>query len=155
MAALDQDRTQRGKYATVPPVIELSSDDPSFRPVRLVLKKYDTGTSAGASAGDNLLSPAEFAIDARDFASADTDGDNSLDTEELRRFLGRVEPDLELMVKLSGERPDRGDNRAVGCGHEAVAARSSHPEAHRWRYRGQHRRGEPRVPRRRRRARGR
>jgi EF hand len=102
MAAIDQDRTQRGKYATVPPVIELSADDPSFRPVRLVLKKYDTGVSAGASAGDNRLSPAEFAIDARDFASADTDGDSSLDTEELRRFLGRVEPDLELKVKLSG-----------------------------------------------------
>ena len=122
MAALDQDRTQRGKYATVPPVIELSSDDPSFRPVRLVLKKYDTGTSAGASAGDNRLSPAEFAIDAKDFASADTDGDNSLDTEELRRFLGRVEPDLELMVKLLRQRPDRGDDRAVGRWHQAVTA---------------------------------
>ena len=31
MAALDQEQTRRGKYATVPPVIELSSDDPSFR----------------------------------------------------------------------------------------------------------------------------
>ena len=30
------------------------------------------------------------------------DSDGSLDTEELRRFLGRVEPDLELVVKLSG-----------------------------------------------------
>ena len=116
MAALDQDRTQRGKYATVPPVIELSSDDPSFRPVRLVLKKYDTGISGGASAGDNLLSPAEFAIDARDFASADTDGDNSLDTEELRRFLGRVEPDLELVVKLPGTGQTAATIKPAGVG---------------------------------------
>ena len=45
IAALNQDQTRRGKYAPVPAVIELSSDDPSFRPVRLLLKKYDKGTS--------------------------------------------------------------------------------------------------------------
>ena len=43
LAAMTEDQTRRGKFATVPPVIELSSDDPSFRPVRLVLKKYDKG----------------------------------------------------------------------------------------------------------------
>ncbi len=48
IAALDQEQTRRGKYAAVPAVIELSSDDPSFRPVRLLLKKYDKGTSDGA-----------------------------------------------------------------------------------------------------------
>jgi hypothetical protein len=83
-------------------VIELSSDDPSFRPVRLVLKKYDKGTSEGAGAGDNRLSPAEFGIDPKEFASSDTDSDGELDSEELRRLLGRVVPDLELVVKLSG-----------------------------------------------------
>ena len=57
MATMTEDQTRRGKYAAVPPVIELSSGDPSFRPVRLVLKKYDIGTSAGAAAGDNRLSP--------------------------------------------------------------------------------------------------
>jgi Ca2+-binding EF-hand superfamily protein len=102
IAAVDQELVRRGKYATIPPVIELSAADPSFRPVRLVLKKYDKGTSAGEPAGDNRLSIGEFAIDSKDFASADTDGDNTLDTEELRRFLSRVEPDLELTVKLSG-----------------------------------------------------
>ena len=107
IAAMTEDQTRRGKFATVPPVIELSSDDPSFRPVRLVLKKYDKGTSdkgtsESAVAGDNRLSPAEFAIDPKEFASADTDSDGALDTEELRRFLGRVGPDLELVVKLSG-----------------------------------------------------
>ena len=53
-------------------------------------------------AGDNRLSHGEFGIDPKEFASADTDGDGALDTEELRRFLSRVEPDLELVVKLSG-----------------------------------------------------
>jgi len=107
IAAMTEDQTRRGKFATVPPVIELSSDDPSFRPVRLVLKKYDKGagekgTSEGVAAGDNRLSPAEFAIDPKEFASADTDSDSALDSEELRRFLSRVGPDLELVVKLSG-----------------------------------------------------
>jgi Ca2+-binding EF-hand superfamily protein len=102
MAAMNEDQTRRGKFATVPPIIELSSGDPSFRPVRLVLKKYDIGTSAGASAGDNRLSPPEFGIDPKEFASSDTDSDGALDTEELRRYLSRVAPDLELVVKLSG-----------------------------------------------------
>ena len=123
MAALDQDQTRRGKYATVPPVIELSSDDPSFRPVRLVLKKYDKGTSAGEPAGDNRLSLAEFAIDPKDFASADTDGDNTLDTEELRRFLGRVEPDLELAVKLPGSGSTAATIEASGVGTKPLPPR--------------------------------
>ena len=57
------------------------------------------------------MSNGEFAIDPKDFESADTDGDNTLDTEELRRFLSRVEPDLELIVKLSGKTADRDDDR--------------------------------------------
>jgi Ca2+-binding EF-hand superfamily protein len=102
IAAVEQEQIRRGKYATIPPVIELSTDDPSFRPVRLILKKYDKGTSAGEPGGDNRLSVGEFAIDAKEFAAADMDGDNTLDTEELRRFLSRVEPDLQVSVKLSG-----------------------------------------------------
>jgi Ca2+-binding EF-hand superfamily protein len=102
MATTTEDQTRRGKFAAVPPVIELSSGDPSFRPVRLVLKKYDIGTTGGAAAGDNRLSPSEFGIDPKDFASSDTDSDGALDTEELRRYLSRVGPDLELVVKLSG-----------------------------------------------------
>jgi len=116
IAAMDEDQTRRGKYATVPPVIELSSDDPSFRPVRLVLKKYDKGTSEGAAAGDNRLSPGEFAIDPKDFASSDTDNDGALDTEELRRYLSRVGPDLELVVKLSGNSATPATIEALGAG---------------------------------------
>ncbi len=102
IAALTQDQTRRGKYSPVPAVIELSSDDPSFRPVRLLLKKYDNGTGDSATAGDNRLSAGEFGIGAKDFVTADTDSDGELDSEELRRYLGRVGPDLELVVKLSG-----------------------------------------------------
>jgi Ca2+-binding EF-hand superfamily protein len=102
IAALTQDQTRRGKYAPVPAVVELSSVDPSFRPVRLLLQKYDKGTNDGAAAGDNRLGAGEFGIAPKDFASADTDSDGELDSEELRRYLGRVRPELELAVKLSG-----------------------------------------------------
>ena len=77
------------------------SRNPSFRPVRLLLKKYDKGTSQGDSGGDNRLSNREFGIDSKEFESADIDSDGALDTEELRRFLSRVVPDLELVIKLA------------------------------------------------------
>jgi Ca2+-binding EF-hand superfamily protein len=120
MATMTEDQTRRGKYAAVPPVIELSSGDPSFRPVRLVLKKYDIGTSAGAAAGDNRLSPPEFGIDPKDFASSDTDSDGALDTEELRRYLSRVEPDLELVVKLAGSGSAATTIEASGAGSKPL-----------------------------------
>jgi Ca2+-binding EF-hand superfamily protein len=102
IAMANEDQPRRGRFAAVPPVIELSWGDPSFRPVRLMLKKYDSGSGDGSSGGDNRLSPGEFPIDAKEFASADADEDGALDTEELRRLLGRIEPDVELTVKLSG-----------------------------------------------------
>ncbi len=55
MAAAMEDQTRRGKFAAVPTVIELSSGDPSSRPVRLVLKKYDKGTSTGGRQSPELL----------------------------------------------------------------------------------------------------
>jgi Ca2+-binding EF-hand superfamily protein len=120
IAAMNEDQTRRGKYATVPPVIELSSDDPSFRPVRLVLKKYDKGTGDGTGAGDNRLSPGEFAIDPKDFASSDTDSDGALDTEELRRYLSQVGPELELVVKLSGNGSAATTIEAAGAGSKPL-----------------------------------
>src|SRR5262249_56408078 len=83
-AALTEDQTRRGKYAPVPAVVELSSDDPSFRPVRLLLKKYDKGTNDGAAEGDNRLSAGGFALDPKDFASADTDSHRPLANAEPR-----------------------------------------------------------------------
>ena len=122
MAALEQDQMRRGKYATVPSVIELSSDDPSFRPVRLVLKKYDKGTTSGEPAGDNRLSPEEFAIDSNDFAAADADSDKMLDTEELRRYLAQALPDLELAIKLSQDGSPATTIEARGVGTKPLPA---------------------------------
>lgn len=99
-AQLEEDQNRRGRFTAVPPVIELSPDDPSFRPVRLLLRRYDTGSADGAPAGDNRLSRGEMDINPTDFAAADTDADGALDTEELRRYLSRVGPDLEMKVKL-------------------------------------------------------
>src|SRR6185437_2875379 len=94
---------RRGRYADDPPVIELTPDDSTLRPVRQLLKKYDKGGSPGSSPGDNKLALGEFAIDPRAFAAADADSDGALDTEELRRFLSRATPDLELTVTLSAD----------------------------------------------------
>jgi Ca2+-binding EF-hand superfamily protein len=123
ISALDPEQSRRGKYSAVPPVVELSPDDPSFRPVRLVLKKYDKAASTGESAGDNRLSTAELAIDPKAFAAADSDGDTTLDTEELRRYLRRVEPDLELTVQLSA-------NGSGPTTIEGAPARPLPPDAH-------------------------
>jgi Ca2+-binding EF-hand superfamily protein len=94
---------RRGRYADDPPVIELTPDDSTLRPVRQLLKKYDKGGSPGASPGDNKLALGEFAIDPGAFAAADADSDGALDTEELRRFLARATPDLELAITLTAD----------------------------------------------------
>jgi len=125
IAAMNEELTRRGKFSAVPPVIELSAEDPSIRPVRLLLKKYDKGTSQGEASGDNRLSNAEFGIDAKEFESADIDGDGALDTEELRRFLSRVEPDLELVVKLSGS-----SSPSTTIAASAAGAKPLPPEVH-------------------------
>ncbi|MDR3636302.1 MAG: hypothetical protein P4L84_21040 [Isosphaeraceae bacterium] len=92
----------RGRIANIPPVIELARDDPSFRPVRMLLKRYDAGTGKGG-AGDNRLSNNELKIDSKVFDAADTDADGTLDTEEMRRYLAQAEPDLELVVNLAAK----------------------------------------------------
>jgi Ca2+-binding EF-hand superfamily protein len=108
---------RRGNYADAPPVVELMADDSSLRPVRQLLKKYDKGTGKGASPGDNKLTNGEFAIDPKTFARADADSDGALDTEELRRFLAKAAPDIELAVGLSAD--------ASGTASVAVAGGSS------------------------------
>jgi Ca2+-binding EF-hand superfamily protein len=99
----EEDLLSRGRYATVPPVIDLSPDDPSIRPVRLVLRKYDRGSKKGAPAGDNLLNREEFGIDPADFDAADTDHSGTLDTEELRTYLVRGRSDMELNVNFPND----------------------------------------------------
>ncbi len=114
---------RRGSLAQAEPVVELTPGEPSLRPVRHLLKKYDKGTSnaksKSSSMGDNKLSNAEFPIDPKSFAPADSDSDGALDTEELRRFLARVTPDIELTVTLSAD--------ASGAATVAVAGGGSKP----------------------------
>jgi Ca2+-binding EF-hand superfamily protein len=85
----------------LPPVIELVAGESSFRPARLLLKKYDKGKGDVPGRPDGKLSPAEFAIDPDAFASADTNGDDALDTDEVRKLLARPPVDLTLDVNLS------------------------------------------------------
>lgn len=94
---------RRTRLSAVPPVLEMEQGEPTLRPVRLLLKRYDKGGGTGSAAGDNKLSRAEFALAAPVFAGADADADGALDTEELRRFLSHVTPDLELNVTLGGD----------------------------------------------------
>jgi Ca2+-binding EF-hand superfamily protein len=100
---MDEMNGRRPRSLEGPPVVELYPDDSSLRPVRLLLKKYDKPTGRTTSLGDNKLTRSEFAIDATAFAKADVDGDGSLDTEELRRFLARATPDIELKISFSAD----------------------------------------------------
>jgi Ca2+-binding EF-hand superfamily protein len=113
---------QRGRNADGPPVVELTPDDPSLRPVRQLLKKYDKGTGSRATVGDNRLTIAEFAIDPKTFARADADVDGTLDTEELRRFLARPTPDIELTVALSADASGSATVSVTGAGSKALPA---------------------------------
>ncbi|MDB5350344.1 MAG: hypothetical protein JWN86_1591 [Planctomycetota bacterium] len=110
---------RRARLAPVPPVLDLTPDDTTLRPVRLLIKRYDKGNGSGATPGDNKLSHGEFAIDAKAFSLADADSDGALDTEELRRFLAKVTPDLTLDVHLSGDSSGAASVKVVGAGDTA------------------------------------
>jgi Ca2+-binding EF-hand superfamily protein len=120
MAAQQINLSQRGRVAPVPTVLELSPDDASIRPVRLLLKRYDVGTPSGSPAGDNRLGRDEFQIEAKDFQAADMDSDGALDTEELRRYLAGVKPDLELNVKLPDDGKTPASIAVSGLGGKSV-----------------------------------
>jgi Ca2+-binding EF-hand superfamily protein len=111
---------RRGRNADGPPVVELMPDDSSLRPVRQLLKKYDKGTGKAASGGDNKLTNAEFAINSKDFEKADADADGALDSEELRRFLARPTPDIELAVALSPDASGTATVAASGAGSKPL-----------------------------------
>ena len=99
---VDDEPVRRGR-ASDPTVVELFPDDSSLRPARLLLARYDRGSGRAASVVDNRLTNGEFAIEPGAFARADADADDALDTEELRRFLTRASPDIELTVALSSD----------------------------------------------------
>ena len=64
-------------------------------------------------------------IDPETFSTADTDKDGALDTEELRRFLARVEPEIELQVRLPDGSPGAGAAtiEAAGPGGKPLPAK--------------------------------
>ncbi len=65
---------------------------------------------------DGKLSSAEFAIDPDAFAAADTNGDDALNTDELRKFLAQAPVDLTLDVALSPDGPARPAARVEAVG---------------------------------------
>jgi Ca2+-binding EF-hand superfamily protein len=107
---------RRGRFTAFPPVVELIAGESSLRPARLLLKKYDRAKGDVPGRPDNKLSPEELAIDPDAFASADTNGDGSLDTEELRKFLARGPIDLTLDVTFSPEASGKASVHAAAGG---------------------------------------
>jgi Ca2+-binding EF-hand superfamily protein len=99
--------------SAVPPVLELTPGESPVRSVRLLIKKYDTGSSRGPGRRDSRLSPEEFGIPAEAFAAADRNRDGTLNAEELREYLAQAPRDAILDVALT---PD-------GSGRVAIAVR--------------------------------
>ncbi len=70
-----------------PAVVALAADESPLRVVRLLLKKYDTGSARAGGRPDSKLSPAEFAIPPAAFAAADGSHDGLLGNDEIRQYL--------------------------------------------------------------------
>jgi Ca2+-binding EF-hand superfamily protein len=86
---------------STPTVLELSPGESPVRLARLLVRKYDTGSSRGPGRRDSRLSPAEFAIPADAFAAADRNRDGTLSAEELRGYLAQAPRDAIVDVALS------------------------------------------------------
>jgi Ca2+-binding EF-hand superfamily protein len=86
---------------STPTVLELSPGESPVRLARVLVRKYDTGSSRGPGRRDSRLSPEEFAIPAEAFAAADRNHDGTLSAEELRGYLAAAPRDAILDVSLS------------------------------------------------------
>jgi len=113
-ALMEESSEPQARFAAFPPVVELVAGESALRPARLLLKKYDKADVRGRP--DNKLSPAEFAIAPDAFASADKDGDDGLDRDELRTFLARAPVDLTLDVTFPAEASGRATVRVEAAG---------------------------------------
>jgi Ca2+-binding EF-hand superfamily protein len=114
--AMQESSERRARFTALPPVLELVAGESSLRPARILLKKYDKGKRDVPGRPDNKLSPTEFAIDPDAFAGADTNGDDALDTDELRKILARPPIDLTLDVAFSPEASGRAKVRVEAGG---------------------------------------
>ncbi len=106
----------RGRFTALPPVVEIVAGESPLRLVRLLMRKYDKAPSETPGKLDGKLSPAEFAIDPEAFAAADKNGDELLDTEELRKYLAGAPVDLEVDVAFPPEGAGRATTRVAGGG---------------------------------------
>jgi Ca2+-binding EF-hand superfamily protein len=106
-AMMDETSDRRARYTELSPVVELAAGESSLRPARSLLKKYDKPSEDGRGRPDGKLSSSEFAIDPAAFARADTNKDDALDANELRRFLEKAPVDLTLDLVVSPEASGR------------------------------------------------
>lgn len=113
----------RGRYTALPPVAELVEGESSLRPARLLLKKYDKGRGDEPGRPDGKLSRSEFAIGDEAFARADSNHDDALSTEELRRYLGRAPVDLVLDLQFSADASGRASAQVGGDAERAKDVR--------------------------------
>ncbi len=102
------------RETAVPPAVELVAGESPLRVVRLLLKKYDTGSSRGPGKTDSKLSPEEFAIPPSAFQAADTGHDGTLNLDELRKYLAQSPVDVVVDVALSPEPTGRPLARVQG-----------------------------------------
>lgn len=105
---------RRSRFTALPPVIELLAGESTLRLARLLLKKYDRGQSDTRTRPDGRLSTDEFAIDPDAFTAADTNGDGSLDSADLRRYLAASPVDLALDIAYATDAKGRATVRIGG-----------------------------------------
>jgi Ca2+-binding EF-hand superfamily protein len=113
---MEETSQRRARYAALPLVFERVEGESSLRVARLLLKKYDKANADVPGRLDNKLSPAEFGIDAEAFNRADANGDDALNSEELREFLSRMPIDLTLDVMLPPQASGRATIQVGGGG---------------------------------------
>ncbi len=98
----------------VPAVLELGPEESPARLTRVLIKKYDVGSSRGPGRRDSKLSAEEFAIGESAFASADANKDGLLTADELRTYLEKAPRDAIIDVSLSPDASGHASARVRG-----------------------------------------
>ena len=98
----------------VPSAINLTPGESPLRLIRVLLRKYDVGSSRGPGKPDSRLTPEEFGIPAAAFARADANGDHLLNTEELRNYYASSPIDATVDLALSPATSGRAAVRVTG-----------------------------------------